>query len=360
MLGDLVILELTNAHIWGFCISFVIALIIVPVVRHYCLKKGLVDLPGERKVHKEPIPRLGGVAIWTSTLLTFVILVFLNFQYPHGNGLSGILVGGSIMFLLGLVDDVYDLSPKYKLVIQIGAALVAFLLGVKIEFINNPIGAPVFLGLFTLPVTILWLVGISNALNFIDGVDGLAGAVSTISAVTLCIVALSSNNPQPIIALVSAILAGSMMGFLLFNFNPAKIFMGDSGALFSGFTLAALSVLGVFKSLTLTILLPLFILSVPIMDITFSVFRRISKGKNPFVADSEHIHHKLLKAGLSHNKTVALFILISVSTGILAVSFVGANGLYLYIICVVVALMFLLSKISKSRAKNIDKEIIDI
>ncbi|HBG48796.1 MAG TPA: undecaprenyl-phosphate alpha-N-acetylglucosaminyl 1-phosphate transferase [Cyanobacteria bacterium UBA9971] len=342
------------AHINGFLIAFVLALFIVPAVRRVCLKKGLVDMPNERKVHKNPIPRLGGVAIWLCTILTFVILVFINWDYPYGNGLSGILVGGSIMFLLGLVDDLYDLSPKFKLVVQIGAALIAFLLGVRIEILFNPFGGALHLGILSLPITLIWLVGISNAMNFIDGVDGLAGGVSAICAVTLAVVAIYTN--QPISAVLASILAGSMMGFLVFNFHPARIFMGDSGALFSGFVLAGLSVAGVLKSLTATMLLPILILVVPIMDISFSVFRRLLKGSNPMKADAEHIHHKLLKAGFSHNRTAAILYLVCAGAGSVAAILVGAQRVYLTILVIVLILMLLLSRLAKLRkGQELDK-----
>jgi len=324
-----------------------LALFLVPFVRNFCLKKGLVDIPNDRKVHKLPIPRLGGVAIWLCTILTFIILVLINWHYPYGNGLSGILVGGSIMFLLGLVDDLYDLSPKFKLVVQIGAALIAYLLGVRIEILFNPFGAAFSLGLLSLPLTVIWLVGLSNAMNFIDGVDGLAGGVSTICAVTLAIVAIYTH--QPISALLASILAGSMMGFLVFNFHPARIFMGDSGALFAGFALAGLSVAGVLKSITATMLLPILILVVPIMDISFSVFRRILKGSNPMKADAEHIHHKLLKAGFSHNKTVAVLYLVCAGSGAVAAIIVGALRVYLSTLVIVLLFMLVLSKLAKSR-----------
>lgn len=310
----------------------------------------MVDIPNDRKIHKSPIPRLGGVAIWLCTLLTFGVLVLISGKYPHGNGLSGILIGGSLMFLLGLVDDIYNLNAKFKLFIQIGASLVAFLLGVRIEVLFNPFGIPIDLGLFSLPFTMIWLVGISNAMNFIDGVDGLAGGVTAISAVTLGVVAIYTH--QPISALVAAILAGAVMGFLLFNFHPAKIFMGDSGALFAGFTLAALSVTGVLKTVAVTMLLPILIFAVPIMDISYSTIRRLFKGTSPFVADSEHIHHKLLQAGLSHNRTVIIFYLLCIAAGLIATSSVGAYRLYSVLVIFIIFIMIILSRISQSEKLN--------
>lgn len=344
------ILGLHPSHIIGFFTSFLLAIAIVPAVRFICLKKGYVDMPNERKIHKKPIPRLGGVAIWLCTLLTFALLVLLSWDYPHGNGLSGILTGGSIMFLLGFVDDIYDLSPKFKLVIQSGAALIAFLLGVRIDALYNPFGDPIALGLFSFPLTIIWLVGISNAMNFIDGVDGLAGGISAISAITLGVVAIYTQ--QPISALVAAILAGSMLGFLLFNFHPAKIFMGDSGALFSGFTLAALSVTGVLKTVTVTMILPIMILAVPIIDISYSVVRRMMNNANLFLADADHIHHKLIRAGLSHNRTVIILVLTCTAAGSIATIIVGASRLYALIILPVLSIMLILSQLSRSKKLN--------
>jgi UDP-GlcNAc:undecaprenyl-phosphate GlcNAc-1-phosphate transferase len=344
-----------NAHIIGFVIAFVLALFIVPLVRRFCLKKGFVDIPNERKVHKDPIPRLGGVAIWLCTILTFIILVFINWNYPYGNGLSGILVGGSIMFLLGLVDDVYDLSPKFKLVVQVGAALIAYLLGVKIEILFNPFGPAFSLGILSLPVTLVWLVGLSNAMNFIDGVDGLAGGVSTICAITLCVVAIYTQ--QPISAVLAAILAGAMMGFLVFNFHPARIFMGDSGALFAGFALAGLSVTGVLKSVTATLLLPILILAVPIIDMSYSVIRRLTSGANLLKADADHIHHKLLRAGLSHNRTASVLYLVCAGAGSVAAIMVGAQRTYLSVLPIVFLIMLVLSRFAKLRKVKEVKEI---
>ena len=232
------ILKLTQAHIIGAFISYLIGVFIVPFVIEFSQKEGLVDLPNERKIHKNPISRLGGIAIWASTMLTFLCLVLLSY-YPYGSLLSGILLGGSLMFLLGLIDDIYNLDAKFKLVIQLSIATIVYLLGVKIDTIFNPFGgAGVDLGLFSYPITILWIVGISNAVNFIDGVDGLAGSVITVNSIALALIAIAMTPAQPITALIGFILAGSMLAFLTFNFNPAKIFMGDSGALFSGFLLA--------------------------------------------------------------------------------------------------------------------------
>lgn len=317
-----------QVHIIGAIISLILGVFIVPLVIAYSKKEGLVDVPNERKIHKIPVSRLGGVAIWSSTMLTFLLLVVLSY-YPYGSLLSGILLGGSLMFLLGLIDDVYNLNAKFKLFIQIAIVTIVYLLGVKIDTIINPFGGVIELGWFSYPITLLWIVGICNAVNFIDGVDGLAGSVITVNSITLAIVAVSMTPANSISALIAFILAGSMLAFLAYNFNPAKIFMGDSGALFAGFLLASLSITGVMKTATLAIFLPFVVLAVPIMDITFSSLRRILKGKSPFVADSEHIHHKLLKAGFSQNKTVAILTLVAIVGGAIATALVGSIGHYI-------------------------------
>ena len=226
------LIKLTHAHVIGTVIAYLIGVCLVPLVISFSKKEGLVDMPNARKIHTKPISRIGGVAIWASTMLTFLCLVFMSY-YPYGSLLSGILLGGSLMFLLGLVDDIYNLDAKFKLFLQISIATLVYLLGVQINhvpFIGD-------IGVFSYPITLLWIVGISNALNFIDGVDGLAGSVITVNAVTLAIIAVAMNPPNPISALIGFILAGSMMAFLTYNFNPAKILWVIAGRCFQAFCL---------------------------------------------------------------------------------------------------------------------------
>lgn len=351
---NIMIIKLTQAHIIGAFVSYLIGVFIVPFVIDFSQKEGLVDVPNERKIHKNPISRLGGIAIWASTMLTFLCLVLLSY-YPYGSLLSGILLGGSLMFLLGLIDDIYNLDAKFKLVIQLSIATIVYLLGIKIDTVFNPFGGTINLEVLSYPITLLWIVGISNAVNFIDGVDGLAGSVITINAITLALIAVSVTPAQPITALIGFILAGSMLAFLTFNFNPAKIFMGDSGALFAGFLLATLSIAGVMKGATLAILLPFMVLAVPIMDITYSSLRRIMKGKSPFVADAEHIHHKLLKAGFSQNSTVAVLTLVAIVGGAIATYFTGTLKHYFAYIAVILLIMIAIS-LSKFLAEQNKKD----
>lgn len=336
------LLQLSDAHIVGTIISYLLGVFIVPLVISFSKKKGLVDNPGERKIHEHPVSRLGGVSIWTSTILTFLLLIVLSF-YPKGSLLSGILLGGSLMFFLGLIDDIYCLNAKFKLLIQLSIATIVFLLGIRIDTLYNPFGDLIQLNLvISYIMTILWIVGISNAVNFIDGIDGLAGSIITISAVTLGVISVSMA-PTNVSSLIAFILAGSMLAFLTYNFNPAKIFMGDSGALFGGFMLAVLSITGVMNTDTIAMYVPILILSVPILDITFSSLRRIAKGNSPFVADSEHIHHKLLHIGLTQNKTVFVLAMIAIISGALASLVINTSLLkyFLYAVGVSVILLIL-------------------
>lgn len=342
-------LHLSEANIIGAVIAFIIGVFLVPLIISYSEEKGLLDKPNERKIHSHPIPRLGGVAIWVCTILSFLALILLSY-YPYRSHLSGLLIGGSLMFLLGLVDDIYCLSAKFKFIIQISIATIVFCLGVKFSALFIP-----FLGLIELPlavsylITIGWIVGISNAVNFIDGVDGLAGSVITISCVALGIISVALIPSDAVSALVAFILAGSMLGFLTYNFHPAKIFMGDSGALFAGFLLATLSVMYAMKSTDCKMYVPLLILAVPIIDITFSSLRRIMKGTSPFVADSEHIHHKLLHLGLSQNKAVLVLVIFSIITGGLA-TYIAASDTTKYFIYAVImsTVMIILNRHAKT------------
>jgi UDP-GlcNAc:undecaprenyl-phosphate GlcNAc-1-phosphate transferase len=345
-------IQLTEAHIIGAIIAFLSGIFVVPVVIYFSKKAGLCDMPNERKIHSEPTSRLGGVAIWLCVMLTFLLLVLLSY-YPTGVGLSGIIIGGSLMFLLGLVDDIFNLDAKFKLFVQVAIATMVILLGVRIEVLFNPFGAEIELGLiFSYIISLLWIVGVTNATNFIDGIDGLAGSVGAIACCAIGVVSLVISPLSPISALVAFILMGAMLAFLTFNYNPAKIFMGDSGALFVGFMLATLSITGIMKSGTLLMYLPFIILAVPILDVAFSSIRRIMKGSSPFVADAEHIHHKLLHGGLSQNQTVLILSSVAMTAAILAIAIAGSLNRYFLVAIVLVGILILLSIVSKSIKKN--------
>lgn len=328
----------------GFASALIASLCLVPLVGRYALKAGLFDAPGERKIHQHPVPRLGGVAIFVSFIVALGIVGALGhsptvFLISKGN--LGLIAGGTLIFLLGLLDDLVNLSPYVKLVGQFLAAFVAFGMGVSIEALDLPGSLLLVLNAFNVPFSLLWMVGISNAVNFIDGVDGLAGGVGMFAAMTLAVVAIFTGQLQ--VALLALILCASCLGFLIHNLHPARIFMGDSGALFIGFTLACLSILGVLKTYTVVVLAPILVLCIPVLDITYSTLRRLSLGRNPFIADGEHLHHRLLKAGFSQPKVVAVFYALALLSGLMVSYYVHSLMLYLKIMSILNALAFTLA-----------------
>ncbi len=320
--------------------ALVVSLVLVPVIRAIAIKAGAYDAPGERKIHRFPTPRLGGIAIWAGFMGALIIIELLLDGLPFGQALTGILAGSTLIFLLGLMDDLKNVSPYIKLVVQFLAALLAFYLGVQVTTLDLPGSKLLVLNALSLPITVIWLVALSNAMNFIDGLDGLAGGVTMISATTLAVMAMFTAQPSE--ALLASMLAGASLGFLVFNFHPAKIFMGDSGSLFSGFMLAALAVTGVFKTKIVVMLLPLLVLSVPILDITYAVFRRLLKGQNPFLPDASHIHHQFLKAGMSQVRAVSYFYGLCVLGGMLATGYVNYLGIYIALLIGIFILAFVL------------------
>ena len=344
-------IKLTQAHIIGAIIAYLLGIFIVPLVIYFSKKAGLVDVPNERKIHHGAISRLGGIAIWVSVMLTFLFLVLLSY-YPNGVGLSGIIVGGSLMFLLGLVDDIFCLNAKFKLFIQIAIATMVILLGIRIDELYIPFAqTPLSLGFWSYPISLLWIVGISNATNFIDGVDGLAGSIVTIGCIAIGIVSFVVTPPSPISALVAFILMGAMLAFLTFNYNPAKVFMGDSGALYAGFLLSTLSIKGIMNNATSPVMyLPFIILAV-----AFSSIRRIMKGSSPFVADSEHIHHKLLHHGCSQDTVVLILSTFAFACAIISILIAGSFSKYYIYAVMLVAVLLILNMISKTIKKTDNK-----
>lgn len=287
-----------------FFIGFLFAFLVTPLVEKIAFKIGAVDVPTERKIHTQPVPRLGGVAIYVSLLLAFgVALLWYQKFTPE---MWGILIGGSVMLLVGVIDDLRDLSPGVKLVGQIIASSILIAFGMRIEFIGNPMGKQlIVLGPLAIPITLFWMLTLINTINFIDGLDGLAAGVSSIAAVTLFFSALSTG--QNIVAFLAIALAGSAIGFLFHNFNPARIFMGDSGSMFLGFMLGVITLQGVMKSVVvLSLLVPLMIMGVPIFDAALAILRRLRHDKPLSQADRGHIHHQLLHHGFTHRQTVLI------------------------------------------------------
>jgi UDP-N-acetylmuramyl pentapeptide phosphotransferase/UDP-N-acetylglucosamine-1-phosphate transferase len=289
--------------------------LIVPLVRFLGLRWGLVDAPDPRKQHTLPMVRLGGVGIVAgfslSLACTWAFGGFAELPPDKDQLIWTTLAGALCYFVIGLADDLFALPPLPRLLGQVLVAAAAWNLGVRIGSIELPFGfgaASASLNLsagLSLLATVVWLVGITNAINWLDGLDGLAAGVSGIAAVGLLSVSFSLN--QPAAGLLAAALAGSCLGFLRHNFNPARIFMGDGGSYFLGFALAAISIVGPAKRLTsVSLLLPLLILSLPLADMSAVIMGRLREGRSPFYPDRRHLHHRLLRAGLSHRRTVVL------------------------------------------------------
>lgn len=298
-------------------LAVMLAWLLTPRVREFAIRHGVVDMPGERRVHKVPVPRLGGAAIVIALVATVAILYAAGGLQLDAR-LAGILLGALIVSAVGAFDDAFQMRALHKLVFQLLAASAAVALGVKIDFLSNPFGPnPIYLGWLAWPASIAWLVFITNTVNLIDGLDGLAAGVSAIAGTTMAFIALAWG--QPAVAILCAGLAGACVGFLRYNFNPARIFMGDSGAYFLGFVLAGASVIGPFKTAAfVSILVPMLALGVPIADVLFAIVRRAVQHRPIFGADKGHIHHRLLERGMSHRNAVLVIYLMTFALSLLA------------------------------------------
>lgn len=324
-----------------FIISAAISFILTPFVRKFAVKIGALDIPkSKRKIHKKPMPLLGGLAIFISFIITMIIK-----KGPISFEESGILIGATIIVCGGFIDDLYDLKPWQKVSFQVSAAICLMLFNVKIEILTNPLstGNSFFgIGLVSIPVTILWIVGVTNAFNLIDGLDGLAAGVALISGGSIFVVSMLNGRTNA--AYMTAILCGSIAGFLPFNFNPASIFMGDTGSQLLGFLLAAISIKGAVKSAAaFSIAVPLLALGIPIYDTIFAIIRRKLNGKPISQADRGHLHHRLLDMGLSQKQAVLIIYAISAVLGIVAIVATQINNRnsYFLLACVLCILVLL-------------------
>lgn len=305
----------------SFFIAWLAGTFLVPVVRRIALNLGLVDRPGGRKIHKAPIPRVGGIAIYLGGLIGALPFLFDRAETV------GILIAGTFIFMIGLLDDMIDLSPRVKLAGQIFACLILFFFGVKISFLTDFISGKglVALGLLTYPLTMFWVVGLTNTINLVDGVDGLAGGIVFIALATLLAVRMvtpSVQDPelmQNVLVLTAAIM-GSLLAFLRFNVYPAVIFMGDAGAYFLGFMTAALSIAGAAKgSILFPLVVPLIACGLPVFDVFTTIVRRYNKRVPIFQADKEHLHHRLLQKGFTQKETTRFLWMVSTCFGFVAV-----------------------------------------
>lgn len=318
----------------AFAVSLLVAYVMTPPVERFAEKVGAIDVPRDnRRVHDHPIPRMGGLAIFIGFVLSLIFFV------PMSTKVLGLLVGSVIIAVMGGVDDIVSLNPWVKLAGQIVAALVAIRCGLVFDVISNPnIFAEetyIEIGWLSIPLTMLWIVGCTNAVNLIDGLDGLAVGVSAISSMTMLIVSLFVS--EPVVSIILAALTGACLGFMPYNLNPAKIFMGDVGSQLLGFVLSTASIMGLFKlHAIITFFVPLLALALPLADTIFAFFRRILHGQSPFKADKGHFHHRLLAMGLNQKQVVAVLYGISAVLGLLAVLMAG-DSMAVKIICLVAA-----------------------
>lgn len=294
--------------ILALALAGTVSFLLTPLLCRIAPRLGAVDKPNARKIHHTLMPRLGGAAIYAGFMLAYWL------GGNHHQEYLGLCLAGSFIMLVGIVDDIRSLSPRLKLVGQIMAAVILVAFGVRVDFLTNPFDGLFILGKLAIPVTIFWLVGVTNALNLVDGLDGLAAGTSLIAAVTIAVVAWF--NGEVAVAFLSLALAAAVLGFLPFNFHPARIFMGDSGSMFLGFNLAALAAIGLTKSATvISLFIPVVILGLPIMDTLFAIVRRFLNHRPIFAPDKEHLHHRLLAQGLSQRQAVGVIYLVDACLG---------------------------------------------
>lgn len=348
-------------------IAFSISMLLTPCVKKLAFKVGAVDIPkDERRVHNKPMARIGGLAIIASVVVTMLLNVIFaksfSWDFNVGNNAIGVLLGCAIIIGVGIIDDMKPQKARVKLVCQIVAALLVVLLSdVRVIAISNPFsenGVLVLNYYVSCLVTSFWIVGITNAINLIDGLDGLAAGVSAISYVSIFFVSMILGDVRT--SMMAIILAGSVLGFLPYNFNPAKIFMGDTGSTFLGFTLAIISVNATLKAYTaISIVIPVLILGLPLCDTTFAILRRFFSGRPIMEADRGHIHHKLMDRGLSQRQVVLLMYLISALLGMSAIWITEIRHISMLIVVVAfLVMLFLVSRliVDVMRVRHSDKK----
>ncbi len=307
----------------AFLIAFVLALATTPLVRAIAARLGAMAYPNERSVHSRPVPYLGGVAIYVASVASILL------TGPQDKATKqAIIFGGLVILVFGIIDDLYILKPWQKIVGQLASAITVVAIGVDIAFMTDPFtGAIRFLGALAIPLTIIWVVSFENLINLSDGLDGLAAGISGITA--LVTVFVSARAGVPSVSLAAAAIAGSVLGFLPYNFHPASVFMGDAGAMYLGLALSVISVQGLVKStVAMAVFAPILALLVPISDAAFAVVRRRASGKPVSRADHDHIHHRLLELGLGHKQAVITIYIVTGVFGILGMfsTFLPVSG----------------------------------
>ena len=330
---------LVKEIIYMIVIPFLFVLAITPFIKKVANHVGALDIPNERKVHKVPIPRLGGLGIYMGFLLGYILFGTMSLR------MNAILIGSFIIIVTGIVDDIKPIPAKVKFLFQIVAASVVAFYGKILLSDLSAFGFYIEFGVFSYPITILFIVSIINCINLIDGLDGLAAGLSSIYFVTIGIVIVGWMHTFDLDAVITFVMLGSTLGFLCHNFNPAKIFMGDSGSMFLGYIIAVIALLG-FKNVTLTTLLaPIFLLAIPIMDTLFAILRRVINKKPIGEPDMQHLHHQLLNLNLSHRNTVLVIYFIDIlfaSAMLIYMLYDRMVGVIIYAILFIIVLVFIL------------------
>ncbi|MDP8313978.1 MAG: MraY family glycosyltransferase [Candidatus Celaenobacter antarcticus] len=314
----------------------------VPINCKLSKKFGIIDYPRGRRIHKVPTPKSGGISLFIGLIVSQFVLVLLGVQ-EFNNLFIGLICGGFLMLVLGLLDDIYNLRPWEKLVAEVIIALFMILLGFKIRLITNPFGPSVNVGVLSIPLTIIWFLLIINSINLIDGLDGLAAGIAAIVTLTLSIASIVCCNI--FIAYFAFSIFGNCLAFLKYNFHPAKIFLGDTGSLFLGFNIAAISVAGniQFKGTTaMTMLIPIIVLFIPLFDTILAIIRRLKSSNSLFEADKNHLHHKMLDIGLPYKTVVLIGYFLTFLFGIISMGFLLVDKKILFSLCVILGAIILI------------------
>ena len=325
--------------IYMIIIPFLFVLAIIPFIKKVAIHVNALDIPNERKVHTKPIPRLGGLGIYMGFLLGYILFGTMSIR------MNAILIGSFIIIITGIVDDINPIPAKIKFFFQLLAAIVVAFYGEILLKNLSVFGFYIEFGNLSYIITVLFIVGIINCINLIDGLDGLAAGLSSIYFMTIGIVIIFWKHSFELDTMLTFIMLGSTLGFLCHNFNPAKIFMGDSGSMFLGYIIAVIALLG-FKNVTLTTLLaPIALLAIPIMDTAFAIIRRVINKKKIDEPDKEHLHHQLLKLNLSHRNTVLVIYLIDILFAIAMLLYILYDrtvGVIIYAILFIIVLIFIM------------------
>lgn len=322
----------------------------MPIIKKIAVFVGALDIPDKRKVHKTPIPRLGGLGIYAGFLAGYMLFGHESVQ------MNSVLIGSFIIMITGMIDDIKPIPAKYKFMGQTMAALIIPLYGGIVLRDLSFFGIYMNFGILSYPVTIFFILGVINCINLIDGLDGLAGGISGIYFLTIGIISLVLNNTSGLDCVLTFIMLGSVIGFLFHNFNPASIFMGDSGSMFLGYMISVIALLG-YKNVTFTsVIVPIFLLAIPIMDTFFAILRRFINHKPISMPDKNHLHHQFLKKNFSHKKTVLIIYLIDALFAIASIVYVLGDskiGMTIYgVIFIVVLIIILKTDIIFERSKN--------